>query len=269
MAITTIDGVLAGMKPLEDWLKVGPTLEAAGVWHSLYLATGRPSAAAAPSAGLNGVTLSAPFSGAFPYTNPVSANSYLSRLFATGNQPGQVMLYDRLWHNSGIAVATTTNQAITSGAMPARDQNGATNGDGLIAALEVYTATTNAGAITNTTLSYTNQAGTAGRTATMASFPATAVAGTLVQFQLQAGDTGIRSIQGITLGTSYVTGSIGLVVYRPISVVTITAAGIGDNVDALTSGFPRIYDGSALFLAFLGTSTTAPTVYGQFGYTQG
>jgi hypothetical protein len=50
----------------------------------------------------------------------------------------------------------------------------------------------------------------------MASFPATAVAGTLVPFQLATGDRGVQSVQSVTLGTSYVAGAISLVLFRII-----------------------------------------------------
>lgn len=272
MAITTLDLALAGMKPPESFLKVGSTMEAAGVMHSLFYASGRPGAAAAPTPGLNGAALTT-YSGQIPWSNPVSGYSYLARLACNANQPGTLVLCDRLWHNSSINITTTTLQAITSGAMPARDRNGATSGAGLMAALEVSSATGNGGAITNTTLVYTNSAGTAGKTATISSFPATAEVGTFVPFQLAAGDSGIRSLaggsEGITLGTSYVSGTIHLVIYRELARVDITAANVGNAIDAITGGFPRLYDNTVPFLVWIPSATSAATVSGQIVYAQG
>lgn len=272
MAVTTIDLALAGMKPPESYLKVGATMEAAGVMHSLFYTSGRPGAAAAPTPGLNGAALTT-YAGQIPWSNPSSGNAYLARLSANSSQAGTLVLCDRLWHNSSINITTTTLQAITSGAMPARDNNGATSGAGLMVALEVSGATGNGGSIANTTLVYTNSAGTAGKTATMAAFPATANAGTFVPFQLAAGDSGIRSLaggsEGLVLGTSYVSGTVHLVIYRELARVDINRDNAGAAIDAITGGFPQLYSNTVPFLVWIPSVTTAATVSGQIIYSHG
>lgn len=267
MTITTLDGAIAGMKPPEQVLKVGATMEAAGVHHSLFYTSGRPGAATAPSPGIGGAALTS-YSGQIPVP-AASGNTHLARLTAAASVVGRLILCDRLWHNSGVAVTTTTAQTVTSATWPARDLDGSTNGRGVMVGIEVSTATTNAGAITNTTLSYTDQDGNAGATATMASFPATAVAGTFVPFQLAAGDSGIRSIQSVTLGTSYGGGAIHLVAYRVIAAVSVTAANVGTEYDLVQLGMPRLYDNSVPFLLWLPSATTAVTVQSEVVYTQG
>lgn len=268
MAILTLDGVVAGMRPLEKYLKVGATMEAAGVLHSLLYTPGVPGAGVAPAPALAGAALTT-YGGQIPFVNPVSGNSYLARLSAVADQRGALLLYDRLWHNASIVSTTTTAQTVNSVAFPARDKNGSTNGDGVLVGLEVSTATTNAGAIANTTMSYTNELGVAGRTATMPAFPATAAAGTFVPFLLQAGDKGVRSIQSLTLGTSRVTGTMHLVAYRELGMVIVPDANIGDAIDAVSSGFPRCFDNTVPCLLWLPSTTTAATVQGQVGFTQG
>lgn len=272
-AITSLDGVVAGMRPPLEVLKVGATMEAVGVKHSFFYTTGTPGAAAAPSPGINGAALTT-YAGQVPFTNPGSGNTYLARFAAAGSVAGRAFLYDRLWHNSGIVVTTTTAQTFTTPTWPARDVSGSTDGVGVMCAIEVSTATTNASAITNTTLSYTDQSGNTGNTATISSFPATAVAGTFVPFQLAAGDTGIRAITaassgGITLGTSYGGGAIHLVCYRHLAELELPIANTGNAVDAITSGFPRLYDNTVPFLVWLPTATTAVTLTGSIVYTQG
>jgi hypothetical protein len=268
MAITTVDGVLAGARPPEYISKIGGTLEAAGVLASLFYRAGRPGAAVAPTPGIAGAALTT-YAGQIPFTNPVSGNTYLARLQLNATVGAGFILADRLWHNSGVAVATTTAQTVNSVAWPARDTNGSTDGEGVMIAIEVSTATTNAGAIANTTMSYTNQAGTPSRTATMASFPATAVASTFVPFDLAAGDTGVRSIQSVTLGTSYGGGTIHLVAYRNLVVMELPTANLGNSVDAVTGGFVRLYDNTVPFLIQHPTTTTATNVIGSLVYTQG
>lgn len=262
MAITTVDGVIAGLQCAEFFYKGGGTMEAAGVLHSLFYAAGRPGAAAAPSPGMAGAALTS-YAGQIPFSNPVSGNSYLARFGAVASVAGTLLLCDRLWHNSGIVVTTTTAQNVNSATFPARDQDGSTNGNGVMVGLEVSAATTNAGAITNMTLSYTNESNTAGHTATVGaaapqSFPATAAAGTFVPFRLAAGDKGIRSIQSITLGTSLGAGTVHLVAYRVLAAFGVPVANAAPSpLDFLGTGFPRLYDDTVPFLLWVPTATTA------------
>jgi hypothetical protein len=271
MAITSLDGIIAGMQPPEDFLKVGGTMEAAGVHYSPFYVSGRPGAATAPT-GLNGTALTS-YAGQIPFRNPTSGNSYLARFFAVAGLTGIAILCDRLWHNGSINAATTTEQAITFPGLPARcpPATGSTpdaSGYNIMCGIELSTGGA-AGAITNTTLNYTNQAGTTGRTGTIASFPATPQAGTFVPFQLQAGDTGIQAIAGITLGTSYGSAVPHLVMYRILARVAVPDVIIGGTVDAISSGFPRLYDDTVPFLLWLPSAATAITLQGHMIVTQG
>lgn len=268
MAITTVDGIVAGLQVPQPFFKVGATMEAVGVLHSLFYTTGVPGAATAPSPGINGVPLTT-YAGQIPYTNPVSGNGYLAGVNVNATLVGTLLVCDRLWHNSGVVVTTTTAQAITTPTWPARDKAGTTDGDGIMVGIEVSTATTNAGAVTNTTLSYTDQGGTAGNTATITSFPATAVAGTFVPFQLAAGDTGVRAIASVTLGTSYGGGAIHLVAYRVLATIPVNPANAGLMADYASVGFPRLYNDTVPFLLWRPSATTAVTVQGEVLYAHG
>ena len=180
----------------------------------------------------------------------------------SGTVAGQFNLYDVVWVNTGLTVTTTTAQNITQPTLPARDNNGSTNGLGIYAGVLVTTATTNGSAITNMTMSYTNSDGTAGRTATIASFPATAVIGTFVPFQLQAGDKGIRSIQSVTLGTSLVTGAISIICFNPMASASVPLANSGSLAYSKRLDL-RLYDGHCLLPFWLASSTTAVTINGN------
>lgn len=269
MTITTLQGVKDGLKPpiTAYKLSVAPS-GSLGRFVTNFYAGGNPEAAAAPSPGLNGAALTS-YAGQIPWQNPASGNAHLAGILggvyaASFGGNGSVLLCDRLWHNSSIAVTTLTQQSIVSPTWPARDRDGATAGDGVYVALEVSSATGNAGAITNTTISYTNSAGTAGRTGTIASFPATAAAGVVVPFELQAGDVGVRSVEGITLGTSYVSGTVHLVAYRIIAHFATTYADLENEflADAISIGLPRIYNSSVPYLIFTvnpSNNTTTPS----------
>ncbi|OQB12795.1 MAG: hypothetical protein BWY15_02089 [Firmicutes bacterium ADurb.Bin193] len=166
MAITTLDGALAGMQwPRYIAKNVTGTMVGGRPW-SLWALGGNPGAGSFDNT-LAGVALTAPVNGQIPFTNPVSGNTYLARLQAAASQAGTLLLCDRLWHNGGFTITSNTAQTVNSATWPARDADGATDGNGVILGLEISAS---AGAAAPTiTVSYTNQGGTASRTATVVS----------------------------------------------------------------------------------------------------
>jgi hypothetical protein len=146
--------------------------------------------------------------------------------------------------------------------------------------IEVRTATTNAAAVLNATLDYTNSAGTPGRTGTIlptTGIPATAVAGTFIPFMLAAGDAGIRSIQNITLGTSLGAGAIHLVAYRVIAMAggefILSPFGLTPlaefDRDPVSLGLPRLYNNTVPFFLRLAAAVTASAAYYRFQLAHG
>jgi hypothetical protein len=245
--------------------KVGTAPENAGNFYGFWKDSGFPGAWVPGTPGLNGRNTdgtTSTDSGCINAGNPAQGSWYLRDFNITGSVTGQFILADFLWVNSGLVVTTTTAQTITQPTLPARDNNGATLGEGVQAGIIVTTATTNAGVITNMTLSYTNSDGTAGRVATIASFPATAVIGTLVKFQLQSGDKGVRSIQSITLGTTLTAGAISLICFEELASSSVTIANTG------SVAFPKkldlkLYNGHCILPFWLASSTTAVTLNGN------
>ena len=107
MAITTVDGIIAGLQVPQPFFKVGATMEAIGVLHSLFYTTGVPGAAVAPTPGLAGAALTT-YAGQIPYTNPGAGNGYLAGVNVNATLVGTLLVCDRLWHNSGFTQTTTT-----------------------------------------------------------------------------------------------------------------------------------------------------------------
>ncbi len=261
-----------------DLLKVGSAAEAVGRYYGHAKDSGLPGAWVPGSPGVNGWWVDASQAsnaanpagasqaGSWQLPNPVGA-WYLTDLGIASSVVGMVDVYDLVWYNTGLSVTTTTAQAISmpGASKPARDLNGTTNGEGWIPAIYVITATTNAGVITNTTLSYTDESGNAGATATVSSFPATAVAGTLVHFELAGGDRGVRNIASVTLGTSYGGGAISLVLLRKLASVPCPVANVGGIMNKLVADPTgvRLYNGTALWIVRLCSATTAANVAGS------
>ena len=277
MSIITLDGALAGMQPPQPFAKVATPTLVIGRPQSLWYLAGAPGAAANPAVTAGGTLLSsssALVAGQIPHTDPVSGNSYLGRLSAVSSVPGMLLLCDRLMQVGGtsggaaISVTTTTAQTINSGTLPARDNAGTTAGAGVQWGLEVYTAT-GAGAATPS-ISYTNSAAVAAHTASLIdTYVATSAIGAFYRFGLQAGDAGIQSIQSLTLNVSMTSGAIALVAYRVLASLELMNASIPNAIDALTSGFPRLFNGAVPFFLFIPNATTAAAIGGTYVETQG
>jgi len=266
MALSTQDGVLGGAQWPRFLAKaITPTM-VIGKPQSLWSLAGTPGAGTFDTT-LAGVALTSN-AGQIPWTNPGAGNSYLARFQGLSSLAGgTLLLVDRLWHNGGFTITTTTGQTVTSAAFPARDVDASINGKGVMIGLEVSAAC--GAAAPAPTLTYTNEAGTGSRTAGLW-FPTanSPVIGSFFPFALQAGDLGVKSIQTLALNTSWVSGTVNLVAYRVIAALDLVA-GFPNSIDALSSGFPRIFDNSVLQLIFIPGVTTATVITGSVVWSQG
>lgn len=252
------------------FMKSGTAAEAAGYWYCTSKDGGFPGAWAPGTPGVNGRVTDGTASGdagCIPIISASTGGNYITELQMSSSVNHSHLFFDVLWVNTGLTVTTTTAQNITTPTLPSRDVNGTSNGEGCMIALLVTAANTNAGVITNTTVSYTNSAGTSGRTATLSAIvgsqiPATPVVGTLIWFNLAAGDKGVRSIQSITLGTSLVTGSISLMITRDIATIGTTIPNVSAQKVIGTPGI-RLYNGTCLLHCALVSATTATFFSGE------
>jgi len=267
MSITTLDGCLAGMVYPREIVKAVTGTLVAGRPHTQWYTGGIPGAGVACTAGINGEILTSPVSGQIPFTNPVSGSSYLARFAGQAAQAGQLLLIDKIWVNSGIDITLTSLQSITGAQIPARDATGTNTGYQVLGAVEVST-TTGAGTPT-LTLAYTNTAGQAKTATNVVSTLASSIAGTFYPIGLAAGDTGIQAVTGVTLSATWTSGVIHVVLYRIIARLELTTANVPNAIDALTSGFPRIFDDSVLTTVFIPQTTTTSNITGHVVISQG
>jgi hypothetical protein len=270
MAITTEDGVIAGMQFPRAFAKALSGTLVAGRPFSYWANAGLPGVGAYDNT-LNGVVLSsasAQVNGQIHFSDPGGNNAYLARLVATVTQPGLLVLADRIWHNGGYTITSTSAQNSTTPTWPARDNAGSTNGDGILLCLDISAAT---GAGTPTiTIAYTNQAGTGSRSATnLIPTVASSAAGSSYWIGLQAGDTGVRSVQSLTLSATWTSGTMNLVAYRPLAMLEIPGALTPNAIDFLTGGGPRLFAGTVPYLIFIPSTTTTSNAIGQLIYTHG
>lgn len=164
---------------------------------------------------------------------------------------GCLVLADRLSHQGGLAGNTTSTQTTN---LPTAALTRYTSGAGVWAAIEIYTIL--GSTIANVTVSYTNQAGTAGQIATATLGTSGTPYATFAQRQmallsLASGDTGIRSVESVTLSASTGSaGNFGITLFKPLLFLPM---GIVDQFQydvlrgTLGGGIPEILDDACLY----------------------
>jgi hypothetical protein len=145
-----------------------------------------------------------------------------------------MMVVDLLNVSGGLNGTLTTPQTTN---LPTAALTRYTSGEGVMAGIVIYTiiGTTQ----TTVTISYTNSAGVSGRTST-----ATTIGGgfyrevgLLIPIPLQAGDTGIRSIESVTLaGTTGSAGNFGVCLYKPLAMISLESATGAMPLDSVSTG---------------------------------
>lgn len=166
-----------------------------------------------------------------------------------------IQMYDRLLHIGGLDATSTSAQTV--GGTLTRN----TGGVGNEIWLEVYTQIGATG--TTATVSYTNQAGTASRTTQAAVIGGTGYReeSRIIKMALQDGDTGVQSVQSVTLAASTTTaGNFGVTVAKPIGMGMCETAGgafFRDFVSGLPS-IPEIDTDACISFALLPSQITAP-----------
>ena len=142
-----------------------------------------------------------------------------------------IILADRVSHQGGLSGIVTTAQTTN---LPTGALTRFTSGVGVCIALEIYTAI--GATATTVTVSYTNQAGTAGRTSQASVFGGSlsnAVA-RFVILPLQDGDTGVRSVESVTvLATTGTAGAFGVTLFKPLCPLRFSWGGQTAEQDAL------------------------------------
>lgn len=263
MAITDISRLVAALAAGQtlNFIKASQTAEGAGTWHSMWKADGTPGPGSTPAGGLAGEIPTDATLGAFPFVNPTSGLfNYLVKLALSGSVVGKVILYDRLWHNSGMS-GTQTTVDTTLGAVPSLTRPDA-NGAGTEVWGEIYTAIGATAATLN--IRYTDQDGNVSQVGTYA-HPANAESvGQMFPITLAAGDTGVRACTAyhwsVSTGTA---GNFGLNIIRRIAEVPITQVNVGTILDFAALGLPRVYDDACIGMMVLCSTTSTGLLQGS------
>jgi len=131
-------------------------------------------------------------------------------LTLVNDHPTRWMLYDRLFHAGAYAF----NAAVTLASQPSYAARvPGSSYSGLLLLYETVTAFTGTQQLAVT---YTNEAGTAGRTTGTQTIGTPSLIGQMFQLPLQAGDTGIQKIESVT-STTASAGTFNIIVARPLA----------------------------------------------------
>jgi hypothetical protein len=270
MAITTMDQLLQAMPGQHrHFQKASLTSEGAGLYHSLWAATGLPGAGSTPVAfgAGSGYLVDKTAPGAINYVNAgAGLQNYLARFQVACSAIGTLILYDRLWTCSGLLTTGGTPPVTQTVVTPETVARGGT--DDIELWLEVYGAPGATGA--TWTVSYTDVVNGAGRTATYA-HPANAESvGQIMPMALQAGDTSVTTVASFTYSASSGTnGSIGITLLRRIAEIPIMIANSGQILDSFGVGLPALPDDACLALAVLCSGVATGVVLGALDIVAG
>lgn len=263
MAITTLDGLVAALASAQQFgiYKPSATAKAASDWESLWLTAGNPVAGVAPGSA-NGVVPTDTTTGSIPFSAAGGSDTtYISNVQMLGATAGMLIISDRLWANSTLSGTVATAQTWT---FPGLTRS--TSGVGVRMWLEIYTATGSTAA--TATALYTNQAGTPGQSAT-AALIASPVAGQMIPFILQSGDTGVQAVSQVTLSVSTGTaGNFGITLTNELALIPLIA-NVPVAFNAWDVGLPVVDPAACLSFKMHCTTTSTGIIGGSIELVQG
>ena len=254
MAITSFDGFIASAKQYLSVAKTAARSSVAASWFSVFDLAGNPGAGVlagtSTAAGVvpTDATAGCPTIDAFGG----GATGYLAQVDFGSSVACRLKLFDLVFKAG--AYAFNAAQALSGQPSYLARMPGASYG-GTQIWVEAVTAFTGNPTFT---ITYTNQAGTPGRTAILAAGAALTL-GRMTQVPLQVGDTGVQTITNVTC-TGATAGTFNVLVTRPLWSGRCRTANDGDVHDLTKTGMPVVFADSALCLAVAadGTSTGIP-----------
>ena len=237
--------------PVTKTLTAPSSLTLTSLWTASQDAGATPSTAAAPTSATTGALGQVDGGSAALVVSAIEAAGLATPAAQWIYGTGMLILADRLSHQGGLDGTVTTAQTTN---LPTAALTRYTSGDGVWAAVEVYTQVGTTA--TTVTASYTNQAGTGGQTTQAVAFGAFATASARAAasvglLPLASGDTGVRSVESVTvLATTGTAGNFGVTLFKPLALIPL---GMNDPYQydivrgTLSGGIPEILDGACLF----------------------
>jgi hypothetical protein len=228
-----VDNELAGRTKTLGFRKSPAVVTGAGTWYDYSMAPGNPAPQYYAAAPLVAQTMSRSVDGGIHHGANVSPGAkYLRELqmtvVAAAGVPQRLMLLDYLMFYPFVDMGTSDPQAMTNTQVLTRYSTGA--------GVQIMAVLVAPHGLSGDTFSvnYTNSAGVAGRVTVLHTMStAISVNGTILTTQqtgglrfgpfmtLQAGDSGVRSIESVTCTAGIDVGLFTLVLVKPLAEITV------------------------------------------------
>lgn len=264
MAIATLNDYINAVKQRIQLVKTATRTSVALVPFSIFDLAGQPGAGTLAGSSTAAGVVPTDATAGCPTINFSSGVGYLSKVEYYSTVLCPLGIYDMLFKAGAYSfTAGTTNlsaQPAISGRCPDYPGSGTVFGNGNEIWIEVTTAFVT-GTAWQVQVTYTNSAGTTGRTSIISAAQAAAALtqGKMFQIALASGDSGVQKIESVIVtngGTAMTAGNFNVLILRPLWYNRVTIAnGAGIN-DMLSTGLPIVYQDSALILVVTADSTS-------------
>ena len=277
-----VDATLAGAGCYSTWRKTPAQTTASGFWFDLSMSPGTPAPQYYAATPLAAIRLSQSVDGGIYHAGAVSpAYKFLRQctamtLTATA-VPMPMILLDYLMYYPFVDEGSTDVQSMNNTITIPRY----TTGEGV--QMMAVVSNGHVGGGPSFYVTYTNQSGVGSRqtqtcrlnTQTVTGTIITSATGTATCFgpfiPLQSGDTGVRSIESVTMLTPD-TGLFALVLVKPLAQMSIRGIDAPVEVDYLAdfAQMPRVYDDAYLnFICHPGGTLNAAPIHGDISFIWG
>lgn len=254
MTISSLDGYIGAAKQRVSLQKTASRTAVAAQWFSVFDLAGSPGAGVLAGTSTTTGVVPTDATAGTPTINAFGggATGYLSLVDFGSTVACRIAVYDVLWKGGAYAF-----NAATSGNTPTSFLSRIPGGTAADTAgcteiwVEQVTAGTGNQAVNVT---YTNQAGTTGKTTGITGVGAALIVGRMFQLPLAAGDTGVSGVTGVA-GSTATVGTFNVLVMRPLWSGRCRLVNDGDTHALDKTGMPVVYADSALFMTIAADST--------------
>jgi len=263
MAIATLDQYIGAVKQRVQLVKTVSRTALAVTPFSVFDLAGQPGAGTLAGTSTAAGVVPTDVTAGHPTINFTTGDTYLSRVEYYGSILCRLALYDMVFKAGAysFAGATTTlsGQPNISSRCPDYPGSGVIFGNGMEIWVEVSTAFAT-GNSWQVRVTYTNYEGVTGRSTIISpvNAAATLTLGRMFQLPLQAGDSGVQTIESVIVtngGTAMTAGAFNILILRPLWFNRVPVANSGSIDDMLKVGLPKVYNDSAFFLQVQPDST--------------
>ncbi len=245
MAITTRDGHTAAVAAGQEvqWGKTASRTAVASTWFTVFDLAGNPGAGTLAGTSTTAGVVPTDATAGMPTINAFSGSNsgYINAVDFGSTVACRIRVYDLLW--KGGAYAFNANVTLSSQPSYSSRVPGGTDFAGLQIWIEAVTAFTGNQSIAVT---YTNQAGTTGRSTGTIATGVAPIVGRMLQLPLQAGDTGVQKIESV-VSTVSSAGTFNVLVMKRLWSARIRVANDGDTHGPDKTSLMDVYADSALY----------------------